>query len=725
MATTASEINDVEKWALLIGINHYLDGTCRDIKVKPLTGCVRDVQLMEEHLKKMAVPKKHIIKLTATKGTDGITENDKEWPTSANIKKALDKIRKKAKPGALVYFHYSGHGIRRRKIAKDLGCNVNDGGDEFSGAALVPTDVKCGGSYLSLYQLGVKIQSMVRKKNLRMTVVLDCCYSGRGLRDDESDDEGDDDEGADTRGIDEEDDSVLESDKLANKQAEIEEDNSRGMTDTSWLKYPTSCTVFTACGVDETAKEARLTPNSKLKNGLLTHWILHTLNQDSDPRPLSYKMVRDNVLFKIRTQLPKRHQTPGIFGDHHYEFFGLKALPYKTLSILFENNNDIFLGIGRAQGVAAGAVYEVRSIGSKDDNDNTHSEQAGGATSHEPKSIKFRIHRSYDLRSKVKPLNENDSGKLKDAVKQGHRAFLCNWALPIKTYIHVVGADSEGDMDQPHLETLRAGLARELDTTHNLTVLVDTAAAGSAAPSPTLRLVVDDNKDVLIQDRDGNRLPWLPKICTSQPGAVRMLARTVNHFTRFYAIKTLSYGRPPGNLPRSRFEFVAKDKNTDVILPNDETGRFFQAYNGQRIVVGLSVRREPKGESPPTYGVIFQLSDQFGVIQRSPPKHTPMAELLQGDGDYLFIEGTMAIPSGRETNRMNVTDTYRAYIYCGKTQPSWDELELHEIFAEDNHNHSTDSDDGDDRAMIVETFPEDGSWTTLDLTIVTREEPTS
>ncbi|KLU92422.1 hypothetical protein MAPG_11368 [Magnaporthiopsis poae ATCC 64411] len=612
-----------------------------------------------------------------------------------------------------------------RKIAND-GLDdepdeSNDGGNIFSGAALVPTDVKYGGAYLSLYQLGTKVKSMVDKE-LRVTLVLDCCYSGRGIRGDCSD--AKDDEGMLVRGVDAVDDSVLESDYAADGEAALEAGGVRGMKDEvlSWLEQPSSCTILTACGVEETAGEDRFVRGSKERNGVLTHWILHTLEPYPARRPPSYKTVLENVVHRIGSWLPKRRQTPGLFGDVRHEFFGQEPLLWMPSCRVFEQRGTLFLAIGRAQGVAAGATYKPWPA------------DRHGGQDHNPRPLQLRISEAFDLRAKVKPVQIQDAAKIRRAVKNSIAPSSTRGLCRRKTVVRVASAPLSAKLEPPLLDGLRAALAEELETTRNLVVLVDAAAAPALPHARTgaggkddLRLVVDEQHDVEIQDCDGQRLPWLPAISLGRAGAAKRLARLVQHVARFRAIKALRYGvpEPENRLPPEQFKLAAYDED-GVPLPKTASGDF-EARSGQRVKVELtdvgkhetaiSAGTEPL---PPVYGVIFHLSDQFGILQKSPPRGYPPFQLFRSDTDRPFVRGVMEIPAGREKNPAAVRDTFRAYVYSGFRRPSWDELELLELDAGGDGDGDGYDGGGVERGMIDNVaYPEDGKWAVLDLTIVT------
>jgi uncharacterized caspase-like protein len=157
-----NEENDMAShWAVLIGINFYLD-------LKHLQGCVRDVGHIKQYLETLLTPV-HVSTFTASVPVDldsryPAKELD-SWPTFKNVTSRLAKITAEAKPGDLVYFHFSGHGAQTRATALEYSNkNVGD-------LALVLFDDIHGSRYLQGLCLAHILNDMV-KRGLIVTLVL-------------------------------------------------------------------------------------------------------------------------------------------------------------------------------------------------------------------------------------------------------------------------------------------------------------------------------------------------------------------------------------------------------------------------------------------------------------------------------------------------------------------------------------------------------------------------
>ena len=156
-------VQGAEKWALLVGVGDYVHGTGMD-----LLGPPNDVKLMEELLLgKFAYPPDHIRKLVDGQATKaGIVEGLGGW------------LAQKARPGDTALFYYSGHGSQIR----DRNGDEEDHRDEV----LCPADVRPGvpGKEISDDELAVLLE---RVQATDITVIIDACHAGTGVRDIEFD----------------------------------------------------------------------------------------------------------------------------------------------------------------------------------------------------------------------------------------------------------------------------------------------------------------------------------------------------------------------------------------------------------------------------------------------------------------------------------------------------------------------------------------------------------
>lgn len=146
------------KRALLVGINY--PGT-----PSQLNGCVNDVILMTSLLIQQ-------FGFTDPMNRRILTDNS---ATTSEILRRLNWLVDGAQPGDSLYFHYSGHGSQM--IDKDYDMEEEpDGKDEI----ICPSDLNWRDKVIKDDDLR-NIFSRV-PKGCDVTVTLDCCHSGQGLR---------------------------------------------------------------------------------------------------------------------------------------------------------------------------------------------------------------------------------------------------------------------------------------------------------------------------------------------------------------------------------------------------------------------------------------------------------------------------------------------------------------------------------------------------------------
>ncbi|KAF7534041.1 hypothetical protein G7054_g6562 [Neopestalotiopsis clavispora] len=315
-------VETAEKWAVLIGVDYYINGTARSgIIFHNLRGCVEDITRVKEYLQDSeGIPESNIFQLTATtpdNDTPGPKEMESEWPTYENIILAIENVTEKAKANDVVYIHYSGHGIRTATIFDDLkGEHAHDEG-------LVPTNIHCEkGRYVRDVEIAYLLQRMV-KKDLIVTVVLDCCHSGGANRGNHGGDP------TRYRGIDMIDENKLPDDKSDipdNKLHEVmenpspAEDGSRKATvEDHWRLRPSGYTFLAACQQHQLAMEDEFGGQTQ---GLLTYYLLEVLRETHIP--MNHYQLWKLVAIKVAErseQLAKRTKQHVVLGGESNRMF--------------------------------------------------------------------------------------------------------------------------------------------------------------------------------------------------------------------------------------------------------------------------------------------------------------------------------------------------------------------------------------------------------------------
>lgn len=656
-------MDGTKRWALLIGVDYYFKGTERTITYQHLNGCVRDVLAIENYLQ--SVGPCDITKLTASNGGDKPTEDESAWPTHDNIVNELKRIKDAASPGDLVYIHYSGHGIRRDKLRQQ-----DEEGDNISGTALVPTDVLTGKAYLTGYQLGVWIRNMVEGKKLRVTLVLDSCFSGRGMRDMDNTASF-----AVRTSVDRFDDFWLSSDNAAEKAAEkAAEEAAKKAADTagdtnipsepvhrniavrqSWLSNPVGCTVLTACGVDETAGE-QIFGSAQDRNGVLTHWMLDILRRHPKGRPPTYTRVREHVASRIRSKESKLKQSPVLYGDDYYEFFGEKPLVQRpACRVLKKQGNYVELDVGRAQGVAAGAIYDVYP--------ETWDIEWGSTTDDlGPQNIsppQVRVDTVLDFQCKAILLAQDDATPENTVVETGSRAVLQTWALGSDIYVQFDCPPS-----RPNVEEFRNSLRMEIENTPGLHLCTDDAATRKA-----FIVSINQHQHFEFHDEKGVRLSRLPKISLEDAEGSKKLAHILRHLARFQAIQGLQNSNPQSSLSPANFTFELLDTN-EKPLPKASSGKY-EIEEGQAITISFVNNKLLK----PVHVAFFSLNATWGIEKLSPQGGQPSEEAFGHNPVRCTVE--MEIPGkASEDDPSEIDDTIKACVYAGEPPLSWDELAL-------------------------------------------------
>ncbi|KAB2568675.1 Metacaspase-5 [Lasiodiplodia theobromae] len=344
-----------KKWAILVGINEYSTGDKRvdkdgnRIHFGNLRGCLNDIDRLEQHLLGVQeVQKDHIFRLCSPLQPTDHSSSVQE-PTAENIKNKLNDCTIKAKPGDIVYFHYSGHGARVKTRWREL--KGENGIDE----CLVPFDVPAGGAFLRDFELESILNNMTNK-GLLVTVTLDSCHSGGAFE------RGDPSVLA--RGI----EGIVEnletdqpltnldrSDPLFQRYSGAQpRDDERE----AWILKPQDYALLAACGPHEKAYEA---DEQGVYYGTFTHWLLETIKSDSHS---THRTICDRVSIKVRNRHPG-FQSPVAAGALDRNFMDSGSLLGIRSFKLFGLPNEIKKGeratmdAGKAHGVCKEDEYAI------------------------------------------------------------------------------------------------------------------------------------------------------------------------------------------------------------------------------------------------------------------------------------------------------------------------------------------------------------------------------
>lgn len=158
-------MNQTKVYALLVGINQYADPT-----IRPLKGCLNDVQAMHAYLESQ---ESLDLKL------EQLTDSTETKPTKKNIVDAIESHLTEAKTGDVVLFYFAGHGIQEKTdipafqraevggLLEALVCIDSRGIDKGD------TKYTC----LADKELRFLIHK-VAKNGAHVLTIFDCCHSG-------------------------------------------------------------------------------------------------------------------------------------------------------------------------------------------------------------------------------------------------------------------------------------------------------------------------------------------------------------------------------------------------------------------------------------------------------------------------------------------------------------------------------------------------------------------
>jgi hypothetical protein len=141
--------------ALIVGINKYPGA--------PLQGCVNDARDVEAMLKQSF-------------GFTNVAVLLDEQATTANIKSGLLSLIKDARPGDVLFFHYSGHGSQIRDTSGDEQEELDE--------IICPVDLDWNTKLITDDYMKWVFDQVPAGVNV--TVLLDCCNSGSALDQDET-----------------------------------------------------------------------------------------------------------------------------------------------------------------------------------------------------------------------------------------------------------------------------------------------------------------------------------------------------------------------------------------------------------------------------------------------------------------------------------------------------------------------------------------------------------
>ena len=319
-------------WALLIGIDQY-----KSPKIRPLKGCVNDIDQMRQFLvNQMSVPEAQIKMLRNAEAT------------RANVIAAFQNFlvdNPAMQPGAQILFHYSGHGSQMpsRSLTEP------DGLDE----TIVVHDARTQTGAEYIFDIPDKtiaalLEKLSAAKGDNITVFLDCCHSGSGTREVNVHE-------TNVRNLDP--DTLLPpADLDANIRRATHAERVTGMSGMSIRTQPNHV-LIAGCRDMELSHE--MTGRDEKQHGALTYFLLDYLCNRSGTNDVAYADLHEYVAAKVNAVF--RNQMPVCEGQRNRKLFGgatIQRDPFITVSQV--SGNIIMLNAGSLlPGLAVGAVLTL------------------------------------------------------------------------------------------------------------------------------------------------------------------------------------------------------------------------------------------------------------------------------------------------------------------------------------------------------------------------------
>ena len=488
------------KWIVLIAVDFYVDLSQR------LEGCVNDVNDLDSWLRQNHDP----VSVTKFLATNTGAPSQKTppgppdtWPTRENVTRRLQEITEKAKLGDFVHLHYSGHGALRPTTAAEY---REIHGSNGSDAALVLFDSEEDFSYLRGIELASLFDDMV-KKQLRLTVVLDCCHAGSITRKGQS-------AYVHVRGVpwdpikattssiaNSTETCSLVSTQRAYRDAE---------TNQHWLLHPEGYTLIAGCGPNEIAGECR--GEDGRIHGALSYFLLRILvSAYSESLTLTYASIYQQLRAKLHARLPRQH--PMLLGNATATFLGTQIADRATHSafnvVLASGIDQIWLGSGHAHGVCSDDIFVIHPVDlPTDEVTRSHTEMN-----------KIKITATYALHSQAELIQSSSGGA---SIRAGWFATLISRSRLAAQIMLFQGAGEDW--------------GKAINGSVWLQV-VDRQQATLTAP--TLQIRVAELSMLNIQDGSGQDLHNLPPISLYDERAVHKVVALLEHLAQFTNVENL------------------------------------------------------------------------------------------------------------------------------------------------------------------------------------------
>ncbi|KAI1311120.1 hypothetical protein F5Y03DRAFT_321744 [Xylaria venustula] len=364
----AARHTPVHRDAILIGINAYTDDNGRPA---PLKGCVHDVEEISNELRRLDPSNNvSIHAFTATASRDysplqpACEEPKESWPTYDNISSCLDRVTQKAQSGDHVYIHYSGHST---VLPPSEPYSSWDRG--HLALVLLEGPTASETRYFHSIEIAERLRDMVNK-GLEVTMVLDCCYSGSTLRNDDAVRFVPYCAAVDKKYPPRQSKRVSHG-QIPEQSKSPPSDRRRASMLANWLANPDGYAILTASDATEKAFDVRFKDGRP--HGTLTYFLLKTfdmLGGVGGSMQQLYESI-DVTIKDYRCKQQSKTQSPVLFGNEKQFFFG-RPLPgcsgdIPITVITVSGKPELRLHAGSAHGISKGDQFNLYPLGGSTD----------------------------------------------------------------------------------------------------------------------------------------------------------------------------------------------------------------------------------------------------------------------------------------------------------------------------------------------------------------------
>jgi hypothetical protein len=317
------------KRALLIGINEYQ-------KLRPLEGCVNDVDLMEKILlENFGFPRENVRVLRNGEAT------------REGILAAFDAFAAGVGTDDQVVLHYAGHGSQM----------TDREGDEPSGydSTIQPVDSEGwqgDNRDITDDEIHLRLLEPIGAKTSFTTFLFDCCHSGTITRDDF---------GAASRSSPPDRRPVSE---LPPSPIPLQKRTAaRGSGPSGWMPLADTYVLISGCRDEELSYEYRPPEGEgRVTHGALTYFLGRELRQATSGT--TYRDIFERAAANVTAANDRQH--PQMEGRAEREIFGVRDIePMRFVRVLERKDDVVTLSAGAALGVTKGSTYAVYPQGTK------------------------------------------------------------------------------------------------------------------------------------------------------------------------------------------------------------------------------------------------------------------------------------------------------------------------------------------------------------------------